>query len=358
MFTSTRFSKVKVDFDCAILTIKISGTIKFDVLNMVLKELQKLSYKYIEVEELILDLSALNKITSAATAVLVCLFSALADNKMREIKINSGLSIERPPDRVLSYLTTLGFFTQMKKKANLLECENMVKWEEQKKKRRKMRKRATIANKDPNIEVKPIVFPISIIPKIDSSSIAGANFQASSHNYINGIIDTYSSLFYSDHYNFSEEEFSVFCAANGELFENIFEHSLSWGIGVIHANPREGTTVSYYDIGIGFKENLNSSPKAGKEYNTFSTDCEAINWACKEKNSSKINGNGRGLTIVQEFIEKSKGSIAIRSGKCMLYKKPEDFKWRKMKNIQWFPGTQINFFVPCIGSFWQTEDIL
>ena len=173
-------------------------------------------------------------------------------------------------------------------------------------------------------------------------------------------MDTFERLFSSSHFNFDKAEKHDFWLSNSELYTNIFKHSASWGLVTIHANPARGTTVCYHDIGIGIKSSVNSSEKAGREFEKFETDYEAMKWALKEGNSSELDGNGIGLNIIEDFVLRKNGTIEVRSGQCLLQKKPDDQagerNWRYQRK-PWFLGTQINFFIPCKGNKKSGSDI-
>jgi hypothetical protein len=174
----------------------------------------------------------------------------------------------------------------------------------------------------------------------------------SCRNYLGNVKSFFYRLFRSSHFNFSDNDISKFIEANGELIHNIFQHSDSWGLGSIHANPTQGTTVSWHDIGLGIKESLNSSPKVGIDFDKFTDDYKAMKWAITEGNSSKEKGNGAGLNVVEQFVLEKKGYIDIRSGNSLLRKTPLDKigeKYWNHKIVPWFPGTQINFFIPCLS---------
>jgi hypothetical protein len=258
--------------------------------------------------------------------------------------------LRRPPERVLSYLATLNFFTQMSNKANLLGCEDLVHFEDERKQRSRKKQTWSSFNNQLVNDNRPIVWPMETIP-CKGDWIGGQDFENACQHFINHAYAHFEKLFSSSHFNFDSSDMREFFSANGELYENIFEHSHSWGLGLIHARPNYGITVCYHDIGIGIKGSFNSSPKAGREFEKFKNDYDAMKWALEEGYSSKIGGNGIGLNIVEDFVLSRNGTIEIRSGQCFLQKKPGDQSgernWRP-KNVPWFPGTQINFFIPCV----------
>ncbi len=345
-------SKVHVEFKNNNLLIGLSGHVKAGTIDPILNKLKGLD-KQIDLikADMILDLSDVYPISSAGAVSLVCLCAALMMKKISKALELSNFFIERPSEAVLSYLETIGFFSQMSNKANLLGCEDLVRKETQRENYRIEKQRKSPLKKEPGNNPKPILLPMKSIPQRDGSK-KYKYFEDQCQHFVNHVYSTFEKLFVSEHFGFGDADLYGFCSSNGELFVNVFEHSGSWGLGVIHANPARGTSVSFYDIGIGIKESINTSPKANKEFQRFASDYDAMKWALKEGNSSKIQGNGRGLNVVEEFVVERDGFIEIRSGECLLRKKPGDIpgedNWRPYK-VPCFPGTQINFFVPCLS---------
>ena len=225
----------------------------------------------------------------------------------------------------------------------------MVRSESEKKQLRRKRQKQAIFDNSFDDDGHPIVWPIETIPR-KGGSIGDKDFENACQYFVNYAAGTFDRLFSSSHFNFNKGDKHNFWSSNVELWMNIFEHSDSWGLATIHANPSHGTTVCYHDVGMGIKGSVNSSSKAGKEFEKFETDCNAMKWALKEGNSSKLGGNGIGLSIVEDFVLSRRGTIEIRSGECLLQKRPGDQpgeKYWRSNNVPWFPGTQINFFVPC-----------
>ena len=350
-----RESNVDVYFEGNCLLIRMSGIVKVRTIDLVMEELTIVRKRQeYTMTDLILDLSDVYSISPAAAVGLVCLCSALMTNKMEEIASPSNFYLKRPSNGVLTYLTTLGFFTQMSNKATLLGCEDLVHSESEKKQRKKQRGREkqipVIFDNSLDNDARPIVWPMETIPT-KGSSISDQDFENACQHFVNNGADTFDRLFSSSHFNFDKGDKHNFWSSNVELYMNIFEHSNSWGLATIHANPAHGTIACYHDIGIGIKGSVNFSPKAGKEFEKFETDYDAMKWSLKEGNSSKSGGNGIGLNIVEDFVLSKNGTIEIRSGQCLLQKKPGDQpgeKYWRNKNVPWFPGTQINFFVPCM----------
>lgn len=347
-----RGSKVDIHFDGNCLVIGMSGIVIARTLDIIMKELTagKRRQEY-RITDMVLDLSEVYPISPVAAVSLVCLCSALMKNNMEEIASPSCFYIHRPPERVLTYLSALGFFTQMSIKAGLLGCEDLVHSEGERKQRSRKKQKVFISDNRLDNDKRPIVWPMETIPP-KGSSIGEQDFEtASCQDFVHHAAAYFERLFSSSHFNFNKGDLHEFWSSNVELYMNIFEHSGSWGLATIHANPARGTTVCYHDIGVGIRSSVNSSPKSGKEFEKFETDYDAMKWALKEGNSSKLDGNGIGLNIVEDFVLSRNGTIEIRSGQCLFQKKlgdqPGEENWR-VQNVPWFPGTQINFFVPCV----------
>jgi hypothetical protein len=350
MMKVKRESRVDIYFNENCLVIGISGDIMAGTIDAILNKLSIVQVKKEDRKvDLILDLSKVHFVSPAAAVGIICLCSSLNTNKIKGIANLSSFYLNHPAKHVLTYLTTLGFFTQMSVKAGLLGCEDLIHFEHEKRQRSKKKQKASLNNQSNNNN-RPIVWPIETIPR-KGESISDQDFEDACQYFINHAAGHFEKLFSSFHFNFDKGDRHGFWEANGELYINIFEHSQSWGLGTIHARPNYGTTVCYYDIGIGIKDSVNSSPNLGKEFDKFESDYEAMKWALVEGHSSKLNGNGIGLNIVEDFVLSRNGTIWIRSGQCLLQKKSVDQSgsenWR-YRNVLWFPGTQINFFVPCI----------
>jgi hypothetical protein len=187
----------------------------------------------------------------------------------------------------------------------------------------------------------PIVWPMRLIGQKENQH-ARRDFEDVCQYLVNDAADHFDKLFSSPHFNFDKRDRHDFLLANYELYKNVYDHSHSWGLPMIHARPKWGTFICCYDVGIGIRESVNASPNINKK---FDTDDEAIKWALVEGNSSKVGGNGLGLNIIEDFVSSRNGVIEIRSGKYLLRKKSGNTYWAPYR-VPWFPGTQINIFVP------------
>jgi len=246
--------------------------------------------------------------------------------------MNVHLHFSSPQDSIYNYLTILGFYSQLSDKADIIEIQDIVHYESELKKKREENRKTY--RQSPEGKPISIILPIETIPK-QIDSISGKDFENRVGKFVNRTIDSFSELFKSTHYNFSGEDQHNFLLSNVELYKNIFEHSQSWGIATIHARPNFGTTVCYFDLGIGFKESV------GK----FSSELQSIEWALVDGNSSKLgdDNDGYGLTIVQEFVLIRNGSLKIRSGDCLLEKSNKE---KNSRIVTTFPGVQISYFIP------------
>lgn len=350
MRKTTRGSKVNVHLDRNCLVIGMSGDVTDGAVQAVIRKLsiqkKRMSHTIVD---MVLDLSDARYIEPEGALYLVCLCSVLTTGKMKEIASPASFCLRRPPEGVLTYLTTLNFFIQMSGKARLLGCEDLVHLEHERRQRSRNEQASNTLDNHLNADDHPIIWPMETIDR-KLGSIDRGDFEDTCSHFINNAYDQFGKLFSSSHFNFDEANMKEFFSANGELYKNIYEHSDSWGLGLIHARPYYGTTVCYDDIGIGVKESVNSSPKAGRQFEKFEMDYEAMKWALTEGHSSKISGDGEGLSIVEDFVLSRNGTVEIRSGRCFMYKKPGDESgeenWR-VRNVPEFPGTQIKFFIPC-----------
>lgn len=347
----TSKSSADISFVKSSVTIKLFGLVKIRTLDQIVTKINDAQKEAtFEIINTILDLSGVQWISPAAVIGLVSVISALVTGKMAENNYPLRTFLILPPEHVLSYLVTLGFFTQMSNRANLVEVDDMIELEIRRRKIFKQKHDFSAFENETNEKNEPILLPLTVIPQKDDTHLD--EFEYACSEFINCVRDTYDKLFLSSHFQFNRGNLIEFYSANGELFINIFEHSGSWGLCLIHANPSYGTIVCFHDIGKGIKGSFNLSPKVNVEFQKFETDCEAIRWATIEGNSSKVDGNGRGLTVVEEFVSQVGGTIEIRSGNCLLQKKMNIHEkkngWNEI-SVPWLPGTQINFFVPCLN---------
>lgn len=308
------------------MTLRLPDSVSFSILDSLIEETKKrYSNNKYAFNSIILDLSQIKYIDPEGALALICFCSAIK----RKNK-NANFHFVYPIESVLNYLKTLGFFGQMSDKAGVIEIQDIVHYENELKHERRIRQKK-YSNQ---INLKSIIFPFKTISQ-QIDFMGGSDFENMIGKFVKSIIHSFTELFKSPHYNFNGEDQHNFLLSNVELYKNIFEHSESWGIASIHARPNHGTTVCYYDIGIGFKASV------GK----FDSERESIEWALIDGNSSKPgdDNDGFGLTIVQDFVLKRNGKIKIRSGDCLL----QIASTSKQKNkVSKFPGVQISYFIP------------
>ena len=275
---------------------------------------------------IVLDFSKIKYIEIDGALAVICFCAAI-----KRKNSNANFEFIYPPERVFNYLITLGFFGQMSNKVGVMQREDIVHLENEIRNERRIRMMRNSNKVDPF----PVVLPIETITQ-QINSIGGADFENMVGTFANHVIGAFDILENSPHYNFSGEDYYKFRQSNIELYKNIFHHSESWGITSIHARPNHGTTVCYFDLGIGFKASVKK----------FATEVESIEWALIDGNTSKPDddNDGYGFTLVQEFIFKRKGSLKIRSGDCMI--QLSSSSTRKKSKVSTFPGVQISFFIP------------
>lgn len=273
-----------------------------------------------------LDFSKIKYIEIEGALTIICFCAAI-----KRKNPNANFNYIYPSENVFSYLLNLGFFSQMCSKAGVMDRPDIVHYENELKKERKN------WQKDPkNISRKQsVILPIETIVE-QMNSVNERDFEHLVGKFANSAIDAFDILLTSPYYNFNGDDYYQFRQSNIELYKNIFHHSKSWGIATIHARPNYGTTVCYYDIGIGFKASVNR----------FKTEVESIEWALIDGNTSKPNGDndGYGFTLIQEFVFRRNGRIKIRSGDCQLILNSTTKKENIIKSS--FPGAQISYFIP------------
>lgn len=339
-----RASKVVITTEQDSLEINVTGIITARTLDLILQEIyRQKSQSSTESTRvnLIVNLSGVSVIMPSGAVGLVCLCSALMTNKMKNLASPSTFYLRHPPENVLSYLTRIGFFTQMGMKANLMGHHDLIVREEQLKNRDKnMRMQDMVAGRLDS-KSRPIVWPMQLIGRKEDQHNR-RYFEDVCQQLVNSAADHFDMLFSSPRFNFDRGDKHDFLLANYELYMNIYDHSESWGLAMIHARPEYGTYICCHDIGIGIRESVSASHKTMKQ---LETDHDAIRWALVEGNSSKGEGNGLGLNVIEEFVSSRKGTIEIRSGECLLQRNSADANWTP-RRVPWFPGTQINMFLP------------
>lgn len=341
---SRKLSNVVVTFEEDSLEISVAGIITARTLEFILQEIGRQKNRSSTESprgNLIVNLSGARVIRPSGAVGLVGLCSALMNNKMKNLASPSVFYLRHPPENVLSYLTRIGFFTQMTVKAKLMGHHDLVVREDQwKNSDRNIRMQDMVAGRFDS-KSHPIVWPMQLIGRKENQ-YNRRDFEDACQQLVNSAADHFERLFFSSHFNFDRRDKHDFLLANYELYMNVYDHSESWGLAMIHAMPAHGTYICCHDIGTGIRKSVNASHKIRKQ---LETDHEAIRWALVEGNSSKDDGNGLGLNVIEEFVSSRKGTIEIRSGECLLQRNSGDANWTPHR-VPWFPGTQINMFLP------------
>lgn len=121
-----------------------------------------------------------------------------------------------------------------------------------------------------------------------------------------------------------------------ELFANAQMHSATQHVYTCgqffpQKNKIEFTIV---DTGIGFKENIN------RKFKRNLSARQAITWAIQDKNTTKENTGGLGLTMLKEFTDSNNGKIQIVSNDGYYQFENGYESTSSLRNE--FPGTIIN----------------
>lgn len=306
------------------MNFKLPETVSLDILDTFMA-----SGNYLD-NSLILDFSGVKYIDPEGALSLICFCAALRWNIIAKSPNQIEINFIPPPQNVLFYLTSLGFFSQLCYKAEIKNQQNLIYNENQARSEKRLKNKFYYNNNT----ITPIIFPIETIPQ-SNGEVSSRDFENMTRTFINRATTTFFELFELTYYNFNKEDEHSFLLSNVELYKNIYEHSKSWGIATIHARPNFGTTVCYFDIGIGFKESV------GK----YDTEKESIEWALIDENTSKVGdeNDGFGLTIVQDFVLRRKGKLKIRSGDCLLIISETS---KQIKKVSKFPGVQLSYFIP------------
>jgi len=122
-----------------------------------------------------------------------------------------------------------------------------------------------------------------------------------------------------------------------ELFVNTQIHSETKHVYTCGQFYPRRHTIEFciVDTGIGFKQ------KFKKRFNKDISSVEAIRWAVKDKNTTKINiPGGIGLALLSEFIQLNKGRLQIVSGDGFYQYNGLGEKTEKLNKR--FPGTVVS----------------
>jgi hypothetical protein len=293
-----------------------------------------LDYDY---QFLIIDFSETTSVSLSGVMYIICLSGYLKNRAKSSINQEGYCEIINLKPFLQKILMNFGFFLQMTNTGNLIRVNNVdiiINKSLLETEKRYVNHQLLKINSDhdePNI-----VMPITTIVAADKKYFEYyiAEFMSKFSKFYRRLIelDFFSVSSYNKDNN---ENFSDFSKAIFEIAKNIFDHSSSWGIGAIHAREK-GIEIAYYDVGLGIAKSMRTNKMYSEK-----TDLEAIYLAFNDGVSSKIeNGDnkGRGFTKMLEFAKKRNGFLSVRTDKY-------HFINGKLKNTNWFPGTQIVIFV-------------
>lgn len=335
---------INVSFERGQMRVKLWGVITARVLDHCLSAIgtqREIAAGTSVTEEIVLDLSNVALIKDSGAISIVCLCSAFMSGKLQDLVNPTSIYLKLPSQNVLNYLMRIGFFSQMEKNAGLLGHGEQIKLEERMKEIDDEKAEKSTWDDSVYREGAPIIWPMKIIGHKERQYVP-RDFETACQRLVRDASKRFQRLLSFPQFSFSKEDTHNFLGANYELYMNVYEHSGSWGLAMIHAQPRVGTFLCCYDIGVGIRQSVNASENVPAP---FDRDEDAIRWAVMEGHSSKIGGNGAGLAIIEDFAFDKAGILEIRSGTCLMQKTPKNNTW-KSYIVPWFPGTQINIIIP------------
>lgn len=165
-------------------------------------------------------------------------------------------------------------------------------------------------------------------------------------HFIVGKVKGRAQAILATHLHYDERAINGFIVAISEVCQNIIEHSETKGfVGIqkyhFQNMDKNIVKIAVMDIGIGFRMSLS-------ERFSLKNDLEAIEKALLHGASRYAEkGRGHGLAAVKRFVNQWNGKLSIRSGTAKLSIIPA-WAWGKEKeiNLAYFPGSQINIFLP------------
>jgi hypothetical protein len=332
-------SRITWDGDSVVLSA--SGTLHAHSLDCALAGF---SVAECEPRRVVLDMADVRRVKPGGVGITLSLLACLAE---RTIDRRGPLEIVGLSSQIESFLATLGVFSLLKRKAGLVNADDLIRLEEHRRGRRRERTRArpmglSAANAQPT----SVVMPFEEIPMSANGlyGVGQSDFDSCCRRFVNTAADNFEFLFQGA---FLGRQFDPheFWQSNVELYKNVYDHSESWGLGVVFATtkpPDAGTVVSYHDIGIGIPSSVNAAPQHAA---SALSDDKALMWAVEERNSSKPGNNGLGLHIVSECVRKLGGRIEIRSGSSRLVRNGREGEWI-VQHVPALPGSHVSFFIP------------
>jgi hypothetical protein len=250
-----------------------------------------------------------------------------------------AIRLKNLSDQIERYLQQIKFFTSLNARNSTILDNRLIDRE-----KKIFENKSAIKNQYSD---KTIVLPISIIPRDEAG-----HFDSFAKTFINQFQEFFYFITKIPDYNYidSIDDSQELFEALYENAKNVYDHSNSEGFGAVYANLNlKGTTIAFFDIGIGIGQSvLDVHPP------NVSNEREAIYWALKDGNSriklldqrylgARTHNQGRGFTIIKEFVDSKKGILTIRTGSSQL--NYSNHTWQE-KNVGFFPGTQVIIYTP------------
>jgi hypothetical protein len=157
-------------------------------------------------------------------------------------------------------------------------------------------------------------YPYLSFRRLLGHEMSPEEFTYTHNRMIGDLIQTFQRAL-KEELGYSPSDTSDFWQINSELLQNIHMHSGSWGYTVIQCT-RHGATLSYGDLGVGFRSSLqNMAELVSNQAMRVWDDCTAIITGF-ERGVTGAPGRGFGLGLhrVREFASKKGGVIECRSG--------------------------------------------
>ena len=329
--------------------IGVSGGLSARTLDAVLAELTRDSPSF-EVVALVLDLRRVSGVTLAGAVSLCGFCGAVAEGKILRCDENVEFGVNLPGARHVHRLAKLGFFTLLGKLTNLVGCEVQQDLEAELRSREHTARLSREVSRQLADGRREPVVPMRLIPA-QSDLFGPSEFDSAAQGLKNGLLDAFDSMFTEGKFGDMGKPEKRFVRANGELLENIFQHSGSWGIAAADAASGKSADLCYHDIGIGVRLSLTRSSRCGISYSEPTCDREALEIATEENKSSKPIGGGIGLSLVMRYLREQSGALQIRTGDCSfdLFTQRSGDLVDRYRDVPEFPGTQVNAHIPLHG---------
>ncbi|MEW5926627.1 MAG: hypothetical protein AB1941_04025 [Gemmatimonadota bacterium] len=171
---------------------------------------------------------------------------------------------------------------------------------------------------------------------------------------MSGFIGEISTVFHtalSSHLGYPPDEMRAILLLNSEIYSNIYFHSGSWGYAALQCD-RRGLSIVYGDLGIGFKDALDSQcnmicERLERPWN----DVTAILGGFEFGITSRSKGrpiSGMGLGTIRELVMERGGVIECRSGAGRVTFSADGSLGGQVREyrVESLVGAQISVFLP------------